>query len=227
MIQASRPSRPRRAWWALGVLLFIAPVCGQEKGKEVELRFAAQAAPAELGKLVMVAGEIRSTPFELPVNHLSEAQAAPARVVTLERETKPGALARIQLPEEGDAFIVLLIPGVKSTFDPVVLPAKSDTFRPGDFYAYNASKKPVMGQVGTSSFGLRSREGQVVRPAGAREGRFYDVLLGVREDSKNRVISTSRWPVSTTMRTYVFFFDNPKRGDIDFRAIDEFVPADE
>lgn len=216
----------RLSMWSAALLaLGAASAAGQ--GKPIELRFAGQSAPAELGKLVMVAEEARSEPFELPLNFLSEPQIAPARAVTLERESKAGALATIKLPEEGNAFIVLLIPGVKSTFEAIVMPARGDTFRPGDYYVHNISTKPVIGQVGSVRFALRSRDGRVVRPKGAREGRFYDVALGVREDSTNRVISTSRWPVAPRMRTYVFFFDNPKRGDVDFRAIDEFVPEEE
>ncbi len=197
-------------------------------GGDIDVRFAAQTAPPDLGELVMTDGELRSKPFALPLNYLSEAQAAPGRAFRLELQEKPTVLASITLPEAGSDFIILLVPAEKSGFEAVIIPGGDGSFRPGDYYMHNVSQFPVVGQVGTSKFQLRSREGKVVRPKGAREGRFYDVALGVRDSGKSaRVISTSRWPVGKQMRTYVFFFDNPQREDIDFRAIDEFVPPDD
>jgi hypothetical protein len=98
MIERMRKSWLRRLWPLLSGLLLVAPVIGQEKGKPIEIRFAAQAAPEKLGPLVMIAEEERSEPFELPLNFLSQPRTAPARVVTLERETKAGALAAITPP---------------------------------------------------------------------------------------------------------------------------------
>lgn len=211
-------------WVVFLLVLGLSAASAAEKKDRAELRFAAMAAPAGLGKLVMVREEVRSAPFELPVNFLSEAQASPARIFRLELEDREkAALCTVTLPAEGDAFVILLVPGLDSVFDAVVIPARSETFRPGDYYLHNVSKKPVMGRVGTTRFTITSREGKVVRPKGARDGRFYDVILGVRENESSRVISESRWPTSNHNRTYVFFFDNPQRNDIDFRAIDEFV----
>jgi hypothetical protein len=208
--------------WALAA--GVAPAA--KDGKEIELRFAAQTAPPNLGELVMATEEIRSDPFALPLNHLSEPQTAPARAFRLETAQKPVVLATITLPATGDAFIILLVPAPKAGFEAVVIPARDASFRPGDYYLHNVSRHPVLGQVGSVKFVITSRSGRVVRPRGAREGRFYDVMLGVREGDTSRVISSSRWPVGNQMRTYVFFFDNPTRKDVDFRAIDEFVPPE-
>lgn len=174
----------------------------------------------------MTSKESRSDPFSVPLNHLSPPQDAPAPIFKLELATKPLPIASVTLPEQGDSFIIILIPSLDSGFEPVVIPAKDPAFRPGDFYVLNISKKPVLGIVGTTEFRVPRRKSKVVRPDGARENRFYDVTLGVKEEGETqRVISRSRWPVGKQMRTYVFFFDNPVRKDIDFRAIDEFVPV--
>jgi hypothetical protein len=192
-------------------------------GKKIEVRFAAQTAPTNLGELIMTADEFRSPPFALPLNHLSEVQTTPARAFRLERRDKPTVLATVTLPETGSAFIILLVPSLTAGFDAVVVPADDGSFRPGDYYVHNVSRNPVGGHVGSSKFVVPSRAGKVVRPQGAREGRFYDVAIGVREGERTRVISTSRWPIGKQMRTYIFFFDNPQSQEIDFRAIDEFV----
>ena len=214
---------------ALGLsLLSSVDAQGGKKGKNVEVRYVAQAAPKNLGNLVMVAAEdVRSEPFILPLNNLSEPLVVPARAYRLETEEKAVKLAAITLPAEGNDFIILLVPAQKGGFEPIVIPNDGVSFRPGDFYVHNVSQQTVVGKVGTTNFSIRKRTGSVVRPKGARENRFYDVLIGVREKKGSRVISSSRWPVQKQMRTYVFFFDDPKRGSVDFRAVDEFVPPKE
>jgi len=208
-----------------GILGVVVPAAAAS-GRKIEVRFAAQTAPPQLGDLVMTTEEARSDPFALPLNHLSEPQTAPGRAFRLEPAAKPLVLCTVTLPAAGNDFVILLVPAGKSGFEPVVIPARDATFRPGDYYLHNVSRKPVLGKVGTTKFVIPPRHGQVVRPQGAREGRFYDVLLGVSEGERSRVISASRWPVGNQMRTYVFFFDNPTRKDVDFRAIDEFVPTE-
>lgn len=212
----------------LACLLFwvTAAVLAPGAEKKAEVRFAAQSAPKELGKIVMTVEEVSSEPFDLPLNNLSPPLEAPARVFELKTEDKENSLAKVKLPAAGDSFVVLLVLGEKTPFEAVVIPARDPSFKVGDYYLHNVSKKPVMGKVGKSQFGIRPREGKVVRPTGARDDRFYDVTLGVLEGDEPRVISTSRWPKTKQIRTYVFFFDDPRRKDVDFRAIDEFVPAE-
>src|SRR5690606_28006072 len=124
----------------------------------------------KLGEVVMVAEEVRSDAFALPLNFISDPMPAPARAFRLETAEGPKMLATVTLPPEGKAFIILLVPGRESVFEPVVIPAGDGTFRPGDFYVHNVSGKSVLGMVGTSKFMLPSRKGMVVRPDGAREG---------------------------------------------------------
>ena len=221
-----RPRFPRHACLLLAVLAAINVPARAEKAKPVEVRFAAQAVPANLPELVMAAAEVTSPPFKVPVNHLTPPLEAPGRKFWLQVPDNPRALANIALPEAGNAFVVLLVPGLKAMFEAVVIPARDGKFRPGDFYLHNVSSKAILAKVGTTQAVIAPRTGEVIRPKGAREGRFYDVALGVREGDASRVISTSRWPVAGQMRTYVFFFDDPARQDVGFRAIDEFVPPD-
>ena len=214
--------------WLLPVLLSIANASAQQDRDSIKIRFTAQARPADLGQLVMVAAaeeeERRSAAFNLPVNHLTEPQTAPGRLFRLEPERQAELLAEVRLPETGNDFVVLLVPGEDSPYEAVVIPYRGQGFRPGDYYLHNVSGLPVLGRVGATEFVIAPRSGRVVRPTGARDERFYDVLLGVREGNASRAISQSRWPVATHTRTYVFFFDDPVRRDVGFRAVDEFVP---
>jgi hypothetical protein len=213
-------------------LTILLPAWAQDAPAEapkggLQVRFVAQQVPAKMPEVKMTAGEdLQSAPFGLPVNSLSQRQVAPARRFLLSTADKDQKLAAVTLPEEGKDFIVLLVLGEKSGYEAVVFNAKSPKFKPGDVYVHNTSKSVVMGQVGSSRFVLNPRKGSVFTPSGARPEGFYDVMIGVKEKTGNRLLSTSRWPVDERVRSYVLFFDDPKRKDVDFRAVDEFVPVE-
>jgi len=189
----------------------------------VSLRFLAERAPDNLGEVVLAAGDQLSPPFKLSSENLGAPIPATARKLTLRLKDKPVVLAEISLPELGSAFIVLLIPDPKGGFRAVVIDASDLNFKGGDVYFYNHADKLVLGYVGTSKFTLKSGEGKLLRPAGAKEGTYYDVGFGVRETEGDRVLRTLRWPVASLSRSYVFFYQNPVKNRIDFRAVDEFV----
>lgn len=210
----------------LAALLCLPLGAQQKSAAGIMVRFVAQQSPPEVENVVMVNGETRSDPFALPVNHLSERIKAPERAFILQPENKAVPLAKVTLPESGKDFIILLVIGDTPGFTPIILPATDLAFRPGDSYLHNVSKRTIVGVVGSTKFALKPKSGTVVRPAGAREEAFYDVAFAVQEESGPRVISTTRWPVEDRIRSYVFFFENPRRNDVDFRAIDEFVPLE-
>jgi hypothetical protein len=133
------------------------------------------------------------------------------------------SLSTITLPEEGVSFIVLLIPSPKGGYSPVVMNAADPSFKPGDIYFHNNADKTVLGFVGTEKFMLPPARGTILRPKGAREEKFYDVGIGVREEQGDRVLSTTRWPEDKESRCYVFFYNNPKNKRVSFRAVDEYV----
>jgi hypothetical protein len=168
---------------------------------------------------------VRGEPFDLTLNSLTPVVPAPARAFSVRSVEKNVDLVKIQLPEAGKAFIVLLIPA-ETGYTAVVISASDPAFQPGDVYFYNHSDKPVLGYVGTAKFVLAPKKGQTLRPAGPKPGNYYDVGFGVREKEGDRPLSTSRWPVDNKVRSYVFFFINPRTQRVDFRAVDEFVEAE-
>ncbi len=196
----------------------------EPKGAEgVEVRFLAQAVPNDLGQVALANAETRSAPFDLPMNNLSPAQEPPSRVFSVWSVTKGASLATVKLPEEGKDFICLLLlnPG-KPGFSPVVLPANDPGFRAGDVRFFNLANKPVLGFLGSAKFELNPGKSTVVTPRGGEE-RFYRVGLGVKEAEGNRMIKTMKWPKSVQTRYYVFFYVEPVKGRITYRAVDEFV----
>lgn len=212
---------------AFFAVVFTAVVHGQApKSGDLKVRFLAERAPKELGQVVMAAADVKSAPFDLPINNLSEPMAPPARAFALKQAAgKDTPVATIALPEDGKSFIVLLVPAT-SGYKPVVISAEDPSFKPGDVYFYNHGDKPVLGYVGTATFVLAPGKGQTLTPKGAKPEGYYDVGFGVREKEGDRALSTTRWPVDDKIRSYVFFFINPSTKRLDFRAIDEFVVPD-
>jgi hypothetical protein len=203
------------------------PAAAQASRGDVSVRFLAERVPPGIGKVALAAEDAVTEPFDLPMNHLSETQTAPARAFVLRAVEKNATMAKIALPEQGKAFIILLIPSKEGGYQPIVIASEDPAFRPGDVYFYNHADKPILGYVGTSKFILQPSSSQIIRPAGAREeNAFYDVGFGVREKEGDRALSATRWPVDNKTRSYVLFFVNPTTNRIDFRAVDEFVPAD-
>lgn len=193
-------------------------------GGKLKVRFIAERAPSDLGQVTLAAKELKSTPFELPVSFLSAAQNPPARVFALWSAAKNLSLSNVSLPEQGDSFIVLLLPAKEGGYNNVVISDNNPAFRPGDIYFYNQTDKTVMGFVGSAKFTLAPVNGTTLRPASpSGDGAYYDVGLGVREKEGDRPLSIARWPVQKGIRMYVFFFSNPRTGKVDFRAVDEFV----
>lgn len=198
-----------------------APSSAAEAG--ASLRFLAERAPSELGEVLLSSGDKTSEPFTLSSEHLTAPIVAPARKFSLNLRSKPISLAEIVLPQTGNAFVVLLIPNPKGGYLSLVMPSDDPSFKAGDVYIYNNAGKTVLGYVGTSKFVLKPREGKPVRPEGAHEDTYFDVGFGVREETGDRVLHTVRWPVVRRSRSYVFFYQNPVKDRIEYRAVDEFV----
>jgi hypothetical protein len=229
-----------RRFYILWLLSWLAHDVGSAADSAVTLRFLAERAPANLGEVLLAAGEKQTPPFALSADRLTDPIKAPARTMVLRLRDRPAVLSEIGLPQAGESFIVLLIPNPKGGYLPVVIRADDPAFRAGDIYLFNNAKKPVLGYVGTTRFLLKPGEGKSLRPAGAHQETFYDVGFAVREgtgDTRNRtepdqgvrtqagdrVLRTIRWPVVTRSRAYVFFYQHPVKNRIDYRAVDEFV----
>lgn len=190
---------------------------------EVEVRFLAERIPRNLGKVVLAIEETRSDPFNLPMNNLSPPQKPPARVFSVWAVDKNVSLAKVKLPENGKSFVVILLPSAKGAYVPLVMPFDNPNFKGGDIYFFNNANKPVLGLIGKSKLSLSPGKGTVVTPRGFENKKYYHVMLGVKEADGNKVIKSMKWPSSKTMRNYVFFYVDPRKNRITYRAVDEFI----
>lgn len=188
---------------------------------KVRVRFLAESLPADLGEVTWVAGSKQGAGFTLTDNQLSEVVTVPERLIGIQSKQDKRKLAVITLPAAGDSFVVLLMPEPAGTLQSLVIDADSSSFRSGDVFLYNRTDKKIAGQLGVNVFELAPGEGKPVRPAGDLAAGSYDVTFTVREASGDRVLRTMRWPVQTRSRSYGFFFYNPIKKRIEFRAVDE------
>ncbi len=205
----------------------MASLCLAEPKSELEIRFLAERLPNNLGKVVLVNAETRSEPFDLPMNNLSKPQAPPARLFSVWSLEKDVSLATVKLPEEGNAFVVLLIPTAEGLYSPIVMPFDNPNFRSGDIYFHNNTNKPVLGVLGKTKFSLLPGNSTIITPRGFGNKKYYHAMLGVQDGEKTQVIRSMKWPSSKTMRNYIFFYIDPKNNRITYRGVDEFLLPDE
>ncbi len=211
----------------LAVLVFtcvsLASLAAQQDSK-VQIRLVAERLPKGLGKVVLAAGEERTQPFILPMNNLSVPKEVPGRVFQLLAPEQQMVLAKVTLPAQGKDFVVLLIPAGEKAYSPVVIPHKHADFKAGDIYLHNNARDPVVGMVGDGRFSVDPGKGTFFRPTFKDDNkRYHDVGIGVKFESGDKVISTTRWPKSTNTRYYVFFYVNPRTQRVNYRAVDEFL----
>lgn len=206
------------------VLLFATIAHSQGVPKdEVEVRLLAERIPNNLGKVVLANAELRSDPFDLPMNNLSPPQKPPARVFSVWSVDKNVSIASVKLPEEGKSFLVILLPSDNGAYIPSVAPFDTPNFKAGDVYFFNNANKTVLGLLGKSKLALAPGKSSVVTPSGFGDENYYYAMLGVREADGDKVIKSMKWPSSKSMRNYVFFYLDPRKKRITYRAVDEFV----
>ncbi|MBT8044112.1 MAG: hypothetical protein KJO79_04100 [Verrucomicrobiae bacterium] len=207
-------------------IIFLVPISAFAQKAEqgnVEVRLLAERIPKNLGKVVLANKETRSDPFDLPMNNLSAPQKPPGRVFSVWAMDRNESIAAVRLPEDGNSFVVLLLVDHQKGYRPVVMPMNRANFKGGDIYFYNNTNKTVLGVVGKAKFSLRPGRDTVVTPRGFGNKRYYHVMLGVKQAGGNKVIKSMKWPSSKMTRNYVFFYNDPVRKRVSYRAVDEFI----
>ena len=207
----------------LFLFLAILPLSAQRTEK-ILIRFAAQTLPPEMPEISMVAGEVASPPFEVSTEWLTKPQVSPGRIFSLRSLGAEKNFANVKLPAEGSRFIVLLVLAEEGKVGSIVIPDDRKGFGSGDVYAFNASKLPVLGQLGTTKFGLTPAKGKIVRPAGVVDDQYFEVRFATQVDGTSRLFGSTRWPDGKEERCYLFFYTNADTPDrVRYRVISEVL----
>ncbi|MEO5917703.1 MAG: hypothetical protein ABIS50_25960 [Luteolibacter sp.] len=213
------------------LLALLSPAIAQEKppsksaAGNLQVRLLAEVVPENLGKVFLLLGETKSAEFELPANFLSDPVAVSSRAMVLKTINKEVSLCTIALPEQGNSFAVILVTAKPAGYKAIVVRTDDPTFKAGDVFFINRSEKTVLGKLGTSPLILKPGETEKSRPTGAIDNTYYDIAFATREESGDKLLSSSRWPIDNQLRSYLFFFTNAQ-GKTTFRAVDEYlIPA--
>ena len=188
----------------------------------IQVKFLAEQVPAGMGQVYLAMDKLKSKPFVLPTNNLSQPVGVAVRDLVLRTETKDLPLASITLPGEGKAFAVVLVAAKPSGYKAIVVRSDDPGFRAGDVYFINRSARQVQGRLGSTQIMLEPGTVTKSRPASPKQNSYYDVAFASREDDGWKIISQSRWPVDNQVRSYVFFFTSAD-GRTRFRSVDDYI----
>ena len=187
------------------------------------LRLLADAVPEGQGKVLLQSEASKSDPLDLPTAALSEPIAVSARSVVLKAADKDSPLCTITLPPEGKSFAVLLAPEKPAGYIPFVVRIDDNTFKAGDLFFINCSAKTLVLKLGGTELVLEAGKTVKSHPTDPVDNAYY-VDISERDPAGDKVITSSRWPVDTHLRSYVFFSTNA-RGRTTYRAVDEYLDA--
>ncbi len=228
-------------------LLASGPARAQEGGGRAtgrpKVRFLAETILPGVSEVAVWAGEKGAgTAFTLPRTYLSDPQDVPSRAFLLvaapngtvpavpqpgQPATPPPTLAKVDLPGEGEGFVVLLVPANPKQYRAVVIRVDDQKFRPGDVYLHNHTTATVLAKIGAKQFELAPGAGRIETPAPEGAKPYIDVAFGQRFEGQTRILNSTRWPVDNRNRGYVFFYFDAQGKRVTYRAVDEFVPPDE
>lgn len=196
-----------------------------EKKPRLLVKLLAVVVPENLGQVYLLSGDTKTNAFDLPANHVSDAQFVSQRSITLQTLNKDLPLCSISLPEGGKEFIVVLSPAKPSGYRSIVVRTDDPGFRRGDVFFLNLTTKTVLGKLGTRPLVLEPGKSALNRADGPKEKGYYDIAFATRLENEDRLFSSSRWPIDDQIRSYLFFLEDPT-GRITYRAVDEFLPVE-
>jgi hypothetical protein len=223
----------RKSMWLLAVLLVL-PLNAQEvskkeglKAKGLRVRILAFTTRKGAEKIVIESGGSRTREITLTTHGLGSYVSVSQRELILgmmpsEEDQPVTPLAKVQLPDQGRDFLLLLIPN-KSGYDCRAVRLDGSRFGSGDTLFYNAGNIPVGGVIGKKKFVVTPRRLKIINAPPVNKEPYYQVSFYTKIQEKVRIFSDTRWPHDDRSRSYVFFYVNPRTQRVTYRAVDEFV----
>ncbi|MBK1833168.1 hypothetical protein [Roseibacillus ishigakijimensis] len=199
-------------------------------GKPLAVQFVVQALPEGAEEFRLSDGRQVSEPFRLNIHGVSSAIKVGTRQLILENRNNGSELTSIALPEEGEEFVVFLYLANDGEARPMkssVLSLPGD-FRPGTYFFINRTAEKIECDFGDGEVSIGPGAEALLKPRLGDGKSTLNVeihsvpLTEEGEEGAQKPLSRTRWPLTRTTRSYVFFTQNAA-GTIDFRAVDEFV----
>lgn len=155
---------------------------------------------------------------------LSESFTAPARhfswaVPDKSAESGYRSVGEVQLPEQGEDFMILLEP-VNKIFKSHVISAKESRFGADGLLFFNASDAVIGAALGNVRVRIPPRVAVFGKAPVRTEKPFYQVTFYYQQDADVRPFYDTRWPHRDDGRCYVFFYRS-ESGRITYQSVDE------
>lgn len=190
-----------------------------ESPASISLRFLACDVTKEKPRLFLETEEARSIEFDLPSNSLSQPIEVTSRAVSIKADDNRTLLANLVLPDQGQAFAVLLMSKKPSGFSPIVIRLDDDSFQAGEYLFVNCLQDPVAIELGEIEFMVEAA-GFVKSSPTAPKGRpFCTVSMRTRGESGEKLFASTRWQIPNLQRSFITITSRSS-GRVTYRAID-------
>jgi len=203
------------------------------------LRLAAFALPEGSASFVLLEidseGRVaaRSEPFTIASRNLGppvEVSGRQLALVSASMDLPPGtrlpeASVPLRLPERGDVFIVLLVPTAEKPdkLEAVVLPADTDSMPTGSIRFFNLGDSRLAWRLGEKTGILPAYGDASIEPPEAEDGRpAFPVEFYFEEERSARRFASTTWVYRSAVRSFVFFFPDPRSGRYRYRVFEDF-----
>lgn len=222
----------------LGFLLFLIPAmlpaqdaadAKKNSAKDLLIRFTAFGVPGLDKELALRAEESIGEPFLIPGNGFSDPQPSPGKsrglqlgIPAVDEETPFKPLLAINLPAQGNRFLVILFPtqkGIRST----VIRADDPDFRRGDIMIFNLSAQPLAADLGGTRLRFAPGSETAFRPRKDGDTPNYQVSFYFEKDNKPKLFAANMWPHFDHKRAFVFLYVDPATSRPTYRSLDEFT----
>ncbi len=195
--------------------------------KGIRVRILAFATIKEADRIVIQANKKLTSEFKIPTHGLSPYISVPGRTLSLglnpaDPELPIEPLAKVQLPEQGKEFLLIMIPN-KTGYHCKAIRLDGTDFKAGDTLFLNTGKVTVGGIIGKEKFSLKPGKLKIIGAPPQNDLPYYQVKFYYSHKKKTRIFSDSRWPHELRTRSYVFFYMRPNTRRVTYRAVDEYL----
>lgn len=135
------------------------------------------------------------------------------------------AVGEVQLPEQGNDFIILLEP-VNKMFKSHVIASREARFGADGLLFFNASDAVIGAALGSVRVKIPPRIAVFGRAPAKSEKPFYQVTFYYQNEGDVRPFYDTRWPHREQSRCYVFFYRSDN-GRITYQSVDERIKPQE
>lgn len=215
-------STPIRTLCLLFVALMpISVMNAKPSGKGPTVRIVANELPNGLSEAFIQSDEKKPKPLELTTNRLSEPIALASSTMVLKAADGKTNLCTVTLPDTGKSFTVLLVLEKAGTYTPFVVRTDDPAFKAGDIFFVNHTAKSIAMKLGGTELVIEPEKTAKAHPTKPVENS-YVIVISERNETGDKVISSTRWPTDANLRSYIFLTTNASGRTI-YRAVDEPV----